>query len=129
MDDNSLTTQSPAFDAAGLHEALDAMAPDEIDDLPFGVVRLDEQLAVSLYNQEESRLSGLTPARVLGKPFFTAVAPCLDNALVGGRYRSEAALDETREYVLAFRMKPIKARLRLLKRADRAWSYFCATPL
>lgn len=118
----------PAFEAPDLHDLLDAMSAAELDLLPFGLVRLDHALAVIGYNRAESALSGLSPARVMGRSFFTEVAPCLNNAMVADHYRAAAQLDHALDYVLAFRMRPTPARLRLLARAGSAWSYLCVQP-
>jgi photoactive yellow protein len=69
---------------------------------------------VTSYNAWESRLSGLRPADVVGRHFFTGVAPCTNNFMVALRYE-ETDLDETVEYVFSYRLRPVNVRLRLLK--------------
>jgi photoactive yellow protein len=44
--------------------------------LPFGFIRMDAEGYVVAYNTQESELSGLSQARVLGENFFRTVAPC-----------------------------------------------------
>ena len=51
------------------------MADTALDELSFGVVGMSEDGTVNSYNLAESRLSGLTPANVIGRNFFTSVAP------------------------------------------------------
>jgi hypothetical protein len=55
---------------------------------------------------------------VLGQPLFTNVAPCLNNFMVAQRFEDAqddgAALDDTIDYVLTLRMRPVKVKLRLL---------------
>lgn len=48
----------------------------DVDRLAFGLIELDEAGIVQQYNAAESRLSGLDPDDVIGKSFFTEVAPC-----------------------------------------------------
>jgi photoactive yellow protein len=103
-----------AFDAPDLASLLERSSDAELDDAPFGVVRLDGDHRVTLYNRWESQLAGLSPERVLGKVFFTEVAPCTNNYLVALRYEQDV-LDETIDYVFSYRLKPTKVRLRLLK--------------
>ena len=84
--------------------------------VPFGAIGLGADLRVRTYNARESREAGLAPERVLGKPMFAEVAPCMDNALVGERFVAGGELDETLDYLLTLRMRPTRVRLRLLAR-------------
>ncbi len=113
----------PAFEDPCLLDALLRMSPGELDELPFGVIRLSPEGFVVAYNRAESRLSGLDPARVIGKHFFVQVAPCTNNAIVAGRFATDADLDEIVPYVFTFRMAPTAVRLRLLQRRGSAERY------
>jgi photoactive yellow protein len=104
-------------------ETLDAMDGPALDALPFGVIGLDAAGMVGLYSAVEARYAGLTPGSVLGRHFFTAVAPCMNNALVAGRLEAEAALDVVIDYVLTFRMRPTRVSVRLIKRPGAPRSY------
>lgn len=95
--------------------ALEGADPSVLDALPFGVVGLNEAGEVDIYNATESRLAGLSREGVLGKHFFLAVAPCMNNAMIAGRLEAEPALDATVPYVLTFRMRPTSVTIRLLK--------------
>jgi photoactive yellow protein len=90
-------------------------SPNDIDALPFGVVVLDADLRVSDYNRAEETLSGLSKAAVLGRPFFTEVAPCMNNYLIADRFRSSETTDETISYVLSVRMRPTPVRIRVIQ--------------
>ena len=87
------------------------------------MVGLDADNIVRLYNTHESRYGGLSRARVIGQPFFTDVAPCMNNYLVAERFEDGPSLDITLPYVLTFRMRPTPVRLRLLRRfgVSRRW--------
>jgi photoactive yellow protein len=74
---------------------------------------------VTSYRAAESRLSGLTPAKVVCRHFFTAVAPCANNFMVSHRFETEPTLDA----VVTFRMQPTKVRLRLLKQPGALRNY------
>lgn len=106
------------FDTPGLLAGLEALTVDALDALPFGVVGLDASGRVERYNAYEAALSGLTPARVIGKHFFTAIAPCMNSPMLAGQLRDaerrKATLDDTLDFVLAFRSGPLPARVRLL---------------
>lgn len=117
------------FDAPDLFDALNAASAEELEHAPFGVVRMNAAMEVLVYNRTEARLSGLDPAWVVGKHFFSQVAPCIDNHMVAAKYRHATDLDERLGYVLAFHMRPTRVELRLLKRQDHEWSYFCVRKL
>lgn len=110
------------FDDAAITETLDALDEAALDELVFGVVRLDSENIVDRYNVHEARSSGLSKDHVVGRHFFFDVAPCMNNYLVGERMEEEA-LDVTLPYVLTFRMRPTPVRLRLLHAAGstRRW--------
>jgi photoactive yellow protein len=89
----------------------------ELDALPYGVVEMDLAGEVLRYNATESRYSGLSRERVLGRHFFRDVAPCSNNRHVAGRFE-QLALDETLAYTFSLRMRPVPVTLRLLRSAD-----------
>jgi photoactive yellow protein len=115
---------SPDIDFAALSYAqLAASSPAELDALPFGVIGFRPDTEVEIYNATESRLAGLSPDRVVGKPYFAIVAPCMNNFLVAQRFEDEDQLDDVIDYVLTLRMRPTKVRMRLLKQAGAAMRY------
>jgi photoactive yellow protein len=81
----------PDFDEPQLAEALERLAPADLDALPYGAIRLDPQGCVVSYNATERRLSGYAKD-VFGRSFFTEIAPCMDNPGFRGRIeRAQAA--------------------------------------
>lgn len=122
-----IETQAPAFDSPGLVERLDILTDAELDELDFGVIGFDAGGVVRRYNTFESRAAGLSSPRVVGHALFTVVAPCMNNYLVAQRFEDTAAeggtLDDTIDYVLTLRMRPIKVRLRLLAAPSTAHRY------
>jgi photoactive yellow protein len=62
-------------------EALPARAEElsseELDALPFGVVRLDPAGKVTFYSRTEGEQSGYGVRRAIGLEFFTRMAPCM----------------------------------------------------
>ncbi|SDH33559.1 hypothetical protein [Roseospirillum parvum] len=103
------------FTDPDLLSALDRASPAELDKLAFGVIGMDAAGVVEHYNAWEARAARLDPAWVIGRNFFHEVGLCMNNFMVGHRYRSAERLDEILDYVLTFRMKPTPVRLRLLK--------------
>ncbi|MBW8898692.1 MAG: phosphonate transporter [Massilia sp.] len=122
-----MTTPPPSFAAPDLHTSLAQLSADELDRLDFGVIGFDDETNVCQYNRTESEAAGLTPPRVLGQPLFTNVAPCMNNFMVAQRFEDAqddgTVLDDTIDYVLTLRMRPVKVALRLLAAPDHAVRY------
>ncbi|MCC2959253.1 PAS domain-containing protein [Massilia sp. IC2-278] len=122
-----MTIATPSFDTPGLADLLDASSQEQLDALEFGVIGFDADTVVQRYNAVESQAAGLSPQRVIGEPLFTNVAPCLNNFMVAQRFEDAAEqnseLDDTIDYVLTLRMRPIKVKLRLLASAGGANRY------
>ena len=116
-----------AFDFPELAARLDACSAEELDQLDFGVIGFDANTEVSRYNVFESQAAGLSQQRVLGQPLFTNVAACMNNFMVAQRFddalEQNIALDETIDYVLTLRMRPVKVALRLLSTPGSATRY------
>jgi photoactive yellow protein len=111
---------SLTFTQPGLLESLETADAAALDALPFGLIGMGPDGTVTSYNTAESRLSGLTPANVIGRHFFSAVAPCTNNFMVANRFETEATIDDIIDYVFTLRMQPTKVRLRLLKQTGRS---------
>lgn len=111
-----------SFEAILLSD-LEAMGEVGLDALPFGVVGFGADTVVQVYNATEARMSGLDPATVIGAPFFEVVAQCMNNFLVAQRFVDEPDIDDIVPYVLTFRMRPTKVRLRLLAAASAPRRY------
>jgi len=62
------------FDAPDLAAQIERLSEQEIDRLPFGVIRLDAEGTVKLYSATEAQLSGY-PGDPLGHNFF-AISRC-----------------------------------------------------
>lgn len=118
MSADQTTAASIAFTDNDLPGWLALASDADLDPLDFGTIGIDAAGVVCRYNRFESAAAGLSPARVLGHPLFTVVAPCMNNFLVAQRFEdavaSGCALDATIDYVLTLRMKPVKVKLRLL---------------
>ena len=112
-----------SFTDPDLLDRLDAADSSALDSAPFGVTAMTEDGIVTHYNAAESRAAGLTPAKVVGRHFFSSVAPCTNNFMVAHRFETEPELDAIIDYVFTLRMRPAKVRLRLLKQPGRRRMY------
>ena len=121
------TVNALSFSTPGLHDQLAQLDAERLDQLDFGVIGFDADTNVCRYNRTESEAAGLTPPRVLGQPLFTNVAACLNNFMVAQRFEDAqdegTVLDDTIDYVLTLRMRPVKVKLRLLAGPDSAVRY------
>ena len=106
------------FDQSDLPLTIDGLSEEELDQLDFGVIGIDSECAVRLYNKSESQIAGLSRDRVVGNHLFNVVAPCMNNFMVAQRLQDAletgVALDEYLDYVFTLRMRPVRVKLRLL---------------
>lgn len=90
-------------------EHLTRLSTEAIDELPIGAIELDAEGTVLKFNQREARLTGRDPGRVVGKNFFTEVAPCTDVQEFAGAFRQgmrERSLHKTFPYRFDYEMDP-----------------------
>jgi photoactive yellow protein len=111
------------FDMPDLIDVLETLGAEGLDALGFGVIAMAADGVVVGYNDAESALSGLAKDKVIGRHFFSAVAPCTNNFMVSHCYEAETDLDRTIDYVFTLRMKPRKVKLRMLKRTGARSMY------
>ena len=81
----------------------------QLDNAPFGIIKVDDEGTVEFFNKYESELSGMDPDEVTGRNFFTQVAPCTNNRLFRGRFKKgvrRGELDETFTYTYTYKMRP-----------------------
>ena len=109
-------------------EAIDRMSEAELDKLPFGAIRLDKEGKILSYNVTESKLTGRDPKRVMGRNFFTDVAPCTNVQAFAGRFREGVAKGDMHiifPYRFDFEMAPRDVTVTLFysKATETAWVF------
>jgi photoactive yellow protein len=110
-----------AFDADGIGEQLRHAGEEDLNEAPFGIIRLDDDGTVEFYNRYESALSGVDPSDAIGKNFFTQLAPCSNNQLFQGRFEKGVRhdrLDERFTYTFTYKMRPTLVDVRLYRDED-----------
>jgi photoactive yellow protein len=75
----------PDFATLKLADAVEALSMEEIDRLPFGVIGLNPDGSVRVFNETEAQLSGYKDRPSFGRLFFVDVAPCMNNGYFKGR--------------------------------------------
>lgn len=106
------------FDSKDLANVLATMDDSKIDDLAFGAIKLDANGTILRYNAAESDITGRKIADVVGKNFFTEVAPCTHRPEFYGRFAKgvkAGQLDDLFEYVFDHQMKPTKVKVHMRK--------------
>ena len=86
-------------------EQVDVMSNDELDELPFGAIELDASGMILRYNAAETAISGMASSEVVGRNFFTEIAPCTNVITFAGRFREGIAREDLNHvfpYLFAF---------------------------
>jgi photoactive yellow protein len=117
-DEEEEDTSSLRFDAEGVGEELRHATEKELNDAPFGIIRLSDDGIVEFYNDCESELSGVPSSDAVGKNFFTQLAPCSNSQLFLGRFKDgvqSGELDERFTYTFTYKMRPTLVDVRLYR--------------
>lgn len=120
---NEPTNQTVNFSDPNLLEWLEQQSNEQLDETPFGIVRMNREGVVVAFSKTESHITGVTPSYAIGKYYFTQIAPCANNMMVAAKY-AQPTLDEELDYILTYVCEPMKVRLRLLKSPDSQYQYF-----
>ncbi|MCZ8237260.1 MAG: photoactive yellow protein [Leptospiraceae bacterium] len=81
----------------------------EADNAAFGIIKLEADGKILLYNKYESILAGVPIEKAEGKNFFTDIAVCTNNRIFFGKFKEGIAqgnLDLVFNYVFTYKMKP-----------------------
>lgn len=124
-------TNSLDFQAARLAESIENLSHDELDALPFGVIKLDPQGIIQLYNKTRAEQDGRGGMPRIGLSFFTEVAPCLDNGYFKGRIekaRAAGALNISFEFIGDFKDRDRELAVRAQSAKDGGTWIFIKIP-
>jgi photoactive yellow protein len=105
------------FDKDGIEKALCNPEDNGINDLAFGAIQVDEKGTILQYNAAEGAITGRNPEEVIGKNFFTEVAPCTNIPEFRGRFEEGIAtgtLSTLFEYVFDYEMSPTKVKVQMM---------------
>ena len=106
------------FEDSDLVEKLCQYSDAELNEVDFGIVKVDNDGTVLFYNEYEARNAGVRPEDAEGKDFFTQVAPCSNNRIFRGRFKEgmmKGTLDETFTYTFTYKMSPTLVDVRMLR--------------
>lgn len=97
---------------------LPALSRAEIDGLEVGVIKVDDTGVIEVYSARESQIAGVAIDAAEGRNFFTQVAPCTNNRLLFGRFKTGVTANElnfTLPYTFTYRMKPTNVFLQMYR--------------
>lgn len=115
------------FGEDNIDNIMGAMSDTDIDSLAFGTVELDPSGKVLRYNATEGAITGRDPKDVIGKNFFTEVAPCTATPEFQGKFKDGVAANDLNvmfEYTFDYQMNPTKVKVHMKKAVGRDDSYW-----
>jgi len=111
-----LNYESLKFGQNDIGNVLNDMDSGQIDNLAFGVITLDKAGNILQYNAAEGAITGRDPKEVIGKNFFTDVAPCTKTDEFHGRFTRGVAAGDLNvmfEYTFDYKMAPTRVRVHM----------------
>ncbi len=97
---------------------LPSMTRQELDELPYGAVKLDDSGTILIYNRTQSDFAGFKPREVEGKNFFTQLAVCTNNDIFYGTFRSGVAANELNTlfmYTFTYKIAPTNVKVHMYR--------------
>ena len=94
---------------------------NDINVLPFGVVKMDLTGKILEYNMAEAELTGTDPAWALGKNFFNEVATCTNTPAFYGKFVEgvkKVFLNAVFNYSFTHREAPTRVRVHMMTMPD-----------
>ncbi|HJL43122.1 MAG TPA: hypothetical protein RMG48_17585 [Myxococcales bacterium LLY-WYZ-16_1] len=88
------------------------------DGQDYGIVKVDDEGVIQMYNKWESEMADVPKDQAVGKNFFTQVAPCTNNRLVFGKFKKgveAGSMDHSFKYTFTYRMKPTNVKIQLYR--------------
>ncbi|MCH8539113.1 MAG: photoactive yellow protein [Alkalimonas sp.] len=123
-----MSLETIRFGGDDIENSLAKMDDAKLDKLAFGAIQLDGSGKIIQYNAAEGSITGRDPKSVIGKNFFTDVAPCTQSKEFQGRFKDgvkNGDLNTMFEYVFDYQMKPTKVKVHMKKAisGDSFWIF------
>jgi photoactive yellow protein len=120
------TLDTVAFGKTDIENVLARMNEADLNQLAFGAVEVDRTGKVLKYNATEGAITGRDPKAMIGKNFFTEIAPCTNRPQFKGVFDKgvrEDNLNTLFEYVFDHQMKATRVKVHM-KRAISGGSFW-----
>lgn len=116
------------FGSDDIENQLANMDDSQLDNVAFGAIQLDSNGKILQYNSAEGDITGRDPSEVVGKNFFTDVAPCTNSSEFKGKFDEgvkSGELNTMFEYTFDYQMKPTKVKVHMKKAlsGDSYWVF------
>lgn len=116
------------FGKENIENILGKMSKEQIDGLAFGAIQLDATGKILQFNAMEGSITGRDPKAMLGRNFFTDVAPCTNTPKFKGVFDAgvkQNNLNTMIEYVFDYQMAPTKVKVHMKKAlvGDSYWVF------
>lgn len=114
------------FGTDDVDNVLATLSAEELDELAFGAIELDEHGTILSYNAMEAEITGRRKEEMLGKNFFREVAPCSDTQEFRGAFEhgvETGKLNSLFEYTFDYKMEPTKVQVHM-KRSERTGTFW-----
>ncbi|WP_113907645.1 photoactive yellow protein [Aliidiomarina celeris] len=116
------------FGSDDVENKLSSMSKQQLDNVAFGAIQLDGKGNILKYNAAEGDITGRDPSSVIGKNFFTQVAPCTNSPQFKGKFDEGVKNDNLNtmfEYTFDYEMKPTKVKVHMKKAltGDSFWVF------
>lgn len=112
-------TSVTSFVPENILNSIEQLSPLMVDRLNFGVVKCDDNGNILLYNKYNyEHFADFKTANVIGKNYFTEIAPCANNFIFSGRFKrgvSTGQLNTIFDYVFTYKLTPTKVRVHLYR--------------
>ncbi len=106
------------FGSADIENDMARLSPSDIDSLPFGTIQLDHAGKILQFNVMEGRITGRDPRTMVGKNFFTDVAPCANTPTFKGAFDKGVKagnLNVMFDYTFDYVMTPTRVKVHMKK--------------
>lgn len=123
---NTATMNTLNFGKTDIENVLSKMNDAQLNKLAFGAIELDAAGKILKYNAVEGAITGRDPKSVIGKSFFTEVAPCTNRPEFKGVFDAGVRAKELNtmfEYTFDHQMKPTRVKIHM-KRAISGDTYW-----
>lgn len=96
---------------------LDTMPSQQLDELPYGIIKLDEAGTILEFNMTEAAITGRIQEDVIGKNFFSEVAPCTKTPEFYGKFEEgvqKQFLNTVFDYLFDYKMTPARVKVHMI---------------